>query len=181
MDEAKENLIRAGELFMCTVWLQSQMSDLLILKKNPHLVVPFVETPDRIPAAMAKIRTEYWEKYFGSVKDEFISEFGSDLSKQDLKDLEYLFHTRNMIAHAHVSMGRKYMLYRPSGGEKKEKILMEALDLQPVENQAKPLQVLLEYWKDEKYLSVYSKVKRLDEICFERLCKVLSVPHGRIR
>lgn len=181
MDEARENLIRAGELFMCTVWLQSQMSDLLIMRKNPHLVAPFVDNPERVPSEMATIRTKYWERYFGSVKEEFVSTFKSDLFEDELKDLEVLFHTRNMIAHAHVSVERKYMLYRPAGGPKKEKALIEALSLQPVENQAKPLQVLLEYWKDEQYLSVFARIKRLDEVCFERICTLMSVPHGRIR
>lgn len=59
MDEAKENLIRAGEIFMCTVWLQSQMSDLLILKKNLHLV-----------ALLWRRQTEYrprWQKFVQSI------------------------------------------------------------------------------------------------------------------
>jgi len=181
MEEATENLIRAGEIFMYTVWLQSQMSDLLILKKNPGLIAPFVANPEKVPSEMAQLRAAYWERHFGSVKEEFGSEFADLLSEQELKDLESIFHTRNMIAHAHVSLGRKYMLYRPGGGEKKEQALIEALHIQPVEGQAKPFMLKLEFWKDDLYLSVFGRIKRLDEVCFERLCRSIAVPHARIR
>lgn len=166
---------------MYTVWLQSQMSDLLILKKNPDFVAPFVATQERVPSKMAQLRAAYWEKHFGTVKEEFKTEFAEMCSDQELKDLESIFHTRNMIAHAHVSLGRRYMLYRPGGGEKKEHALIEALDVKPVEGQAKPFMLKLEFWKDDVYLSIFDKIKRLDEACFERLAQSLGVPHARIR
>ena len=87
MEEATENLIRAGEIFMYTVWLQSQMSDLLILKKNPDLIAPFVANPEKVPSEMAQLRAAYWERHFGSVKEEFRSEFADMLSEQELKDI----------------------------------------------------------------------------------------------
>ena len=166
---------------MYTVWLQSQMSDLIILKKNPSFVKPFIENPKVIPGDMATQRTVYWEKHFGTVKEEFKAEFAVFLTTDEIKDLESLFHIRNMLAHAHVSVGRAYMLYRPAGGEKKEKALIEALDLKPIVNQGKPMMLKIEFWKDDVYLNAFNKIKRLDEFCFERLSKAIGVPHPRIR
>jgi len=37
-----ENLVNAGILFMFSVWLQSQMVDLVIFGKNPRLIGNFV-------------------------------------------------------------------------------------------------------------------------------------------
>ena len=80
-----------------------------------------------------------------------------------------------MIAHAHVSLGRKYMLYRPGGGEKKEQALIEALHIQPVEGQA-AIHAQARVLEGRSYLSVFGRIKCLDEVCFERLCQSIAVP-----
>jgi len=48
MDKSEINIQRAGELFMHSVWLQGQMSDLIILKKNPEYIEDFVNNPSGI-------------------------------------------------------------------------------------------------------------------------------------
>jgi hypothetical protein len=181
VDAPLENLLRAGEIFMYTIWLQSQMSDMLILKRKVELIPPFVENDKRIPSEMAQLRATYWERQFSSVKDEFEIEFGDQLSEQDISDLDHILHARNMIAHAHVSLARDYMLYRPSGGERKEQTLIDALGLKPIEGQAQPLMLKLQFQRDDIYNGLFQRIKRLDEVCFERLCQSIKVPHGRVR
>ena len=63
METPEENMRNAGIVFMFTAWIQGQMSDLVIFKKHPEFIQPFIETPNQIPAAFAKIRFRYWEKH----------------------------------------------------------------------------------------------------------------------
>ncbi|HDG1683980.1 TPA: hypothetical protein PFE14_004485, partial [Kluyvera ascorbata] len=42
---ALKNILNAGNAFMFTAWIQGQMADLVILKKNPHLIEGFVSSP----------------------------------------------------------------------------------------------------------------------------------------
>ncbi|MGZ8252622.1 MAG: hypothetical protein ACXW1P_08945, partial [Methylophilaceae bacterium] len=149
MDKPEENMVNAGIIFMFSVWLQGQMSDLVIFKKNPQLISDFVANPNRVPNAFHEIRVKYWEKQFASVKEEFKSEFKDDLTVEEKQDIEEIFHIRNMIAHAHVSMGRNYMLLRPHGGPQKEKYLIETMKPQPVDDQANPMIFKLEFWKGD--------------------------------
>ena len=49
MNRPEEAMANAGLIFIFTVWLQGQMSDLVILKKNPELIADFVSDPTRVP------------------------------------------------------------------------------------------------------------------------------------
>ena len=181
MDKPKENLIRAGEIFMYSVWLQGQMSDLTILKNNPSFVEDFVNNSEKVPDEFHKERVKYWEKQFFQVKEDFRNTFSTLLTESENQDLEKIFHTRNMIAHAHISFGRDYMLFRPSGGAQKEKKIFDALQLKTVENQSDPMMVTIEFWRDEIYLKIINTMKRFDEICLEKISNSINIPHGRIR
>lgn len=180
MDKPEENLLNAGLIFMYSVWLQGQMADLVILKKNPNLIADFVANPKEIPAEFLEQRAEYWEKHFGEVKNEFVSSYAGEINDNEIKDIEHLLHVRNMIGHAHVSMGRDFMLYRPSG-EKKEKAVLNALKPQPVDNPSKILMLKLQFWKPEVFKDESDRIGRLDQECFARLARGLGVPHSRIR
>ena len=131
-------MMNAGLIFVFTVWLQGQMSDLVLLKKNPALVRAFVSDPTKVPSDFQKLRVSYWEKQFGDVKKEFIEVFSDQLTEPELVDIEQIFHVRNMIGHAHISIGRDYMLYRP-GHERKEQEVLAAFKPEPVAGQADPL------------------------------------------
>jgi hypothetical protein len=181
MDVAEENIVNAGILFMFSVWLQGQMSDLIILRRNPHLVEPFVASPQRVPKDFHTCRADYWEKQFGAVKAEFLSVFSGDITEPEKQDLDQLYHTRNMIAHAHVSIGRSYMLYRPQGGESREQKLIEAFRIQSIEDQSEPLMLKLEFWKHDLFKELSDLVERFDQVTLKRLADNLGVPHGRIR
>jgi hypothetical protein len=180
MEKPEENVINAGLIFMFSVWLQGQMADLTILKKNPALISDFVANPARVPDAFHEIRVRYWEKQFGDVKNEFVDCFAAELTNQDCKELEELFYVRNMIGHAHVSFGRDYLLYRPAGS-RIERAVIEALKPDPVEDQADPIVFKLDFQKDDLFGRLSDQIGRLDQVCFARLATKMGVPHGRIR
>ena len=180
MDRSLENMQNAGLIFVFSVWLQGQMSDLIIFKNHPELIADFVASSKKVPEAFSKLRANYWEKQFGEVKTDFFAVFASDITPQESEMLEEIFHVRNMIGHAHVSLGRDYMLYRPAG-ERKEKAVIAALKLKPVEGQSDPMMVLLQFWRPEIFKDISDKIGYLDQVCFARLAAQIGVPHGRIR
>ena len=180
MDRSLEGMRNAGLLFVFSVWLQGQMSDLTIFKSNPDLVADFVASSDRVPQAFAALRSSYWEKQFGEVKNEFYQAFSAELNRQEVKEIDEIFHVRNMIGHAHISLGRDYMLYRPAG-DKKERAVIEALNPQQIEDQADPVMLVLEFWRPEIFKNLSDKIGRIDQGCFSRLAGQVGVPHGRIR
>jgi hypothetical protein len=180
MDRAETAMLNAGLIFIFTVWLQGQMSDLLILKKNSDLIADFVASPDRVPAPFSRLRAGYWERQFGDVKQEFIESFSDQLTEEELNDIHQIYHVRNMIGHAHVSVGRDYMLYRP-GSTQKEQAVLAAFQPEPVDDQSDPLMIKLSFWRPEVFESYSCQIERLDQVCFARLAEALGVPHGRIR
>ncbi|HIE4006159.1 TPA: hypothetical protein ACXNIM_002410 [Stenotrophomonas maltophilia] len=180
MNKATQNLINAGLIFMHSVWIQGQMSDLTICKKNPELATEFVKSPNVVPQEYFKVRASYWEKQFGEVKNEFVSAFRDELSESEHGDIERLLTVRNMIAHAHLSGGREFMLYRPAN-ERKEREVLKALGISKSEMSSDPLMITLEFWRPELFKRESDLVERLDQVCFSRLAKGLGVPHERIR
>jgi hypothetical protein len=181
VEKPEENMVNAGILFMFTAWLQSQMSDLIIFSQNRSFIPDFIATPERVPSDFHKKRVEYWEKHFGPVKNEFKEEFSNLLTDAEKKDVEEIYHLRNMIAHAHVSTGRNYMLYRPFGGPKREQRLITDLNLQPVTDQSDPMVLKLEFWRKEVFTNASNLIERFDQICLKKVADHLGVPHGRIR
>ena len=176
-EEAMKN---AGLIFIFTVWLQGQMSDLIILKKNPGLIADFAANPAKIPAPYHKLRASYWELQFGDVKKEFVEAFSDQLTKQDMDDIDQIYHVRNMIGHAHISVGRDYMLYRP-GNSRKEQEVLAAFNPEPVAEQSEPVMIKLSFWRPDIFKSLSDQIGRLDQECFARLAGALGVSHGRIR
>lgn len=181
IDKPNENMVNSGIVFMFTAWVQGQMSDLIIFSKNKHLIAPFVENPKRVPNEFHRIRVQYWEKHFGPVKNEFKEIFSDILTDSEKSDAEEIYHLRNMIAHAHVSGARDYMLYRPSGGQKREEKLIKDLNLQPIEDQSDPLLLKIELWKADVFASASNLMERFDQITLKKVSEHLGVPHGRIR
>ena len=180
MQEPEKNLVNAGILFMFRVWLQSQMVDLIIFRNNPNLIDDFVADPDRVPREFHQLRAGYWEQDFRQIKAEFLSLFSGALSSVEAEEIEYVYHLRNMIGHAHVSIGRNYMLYRP-GGERREKAAVDVFKPERIEDQSDPLMFKIEFWREDKFKVLSDLIERIDQECFSRLAAELGVPHGRIR
>ena len=181
MDNTIINLRRAGEYFMHSIWIQCQMSDLIILKTHPEFIENFINDPTRIPEQMRSYRISYWEKQFYSVKEEFKQIFEGFLVEEDIEDLEYVYQMRNAIAHSHISLGRDYFLFRPARGEQQEKGIKETFKLKPKEDASDPMVVKLTFHDDARYFQDFNRIKRLDEICFERLSNIIGIPHSKIR
>lgn len=75
-----QNMLSTGLIFMFTANVQGTMTDLIIAKKYPDLKKQFVATPKIVPKDYLEKRVEYWEKQFGSVKNEFVEIFFEELS-----------------------------------------------------------------------------------------------------
>jgi hypothetical protein len=181
MDKSEINIQRAGELFIYSIWLQGQMSDLIILKKNPRFIDDFLNNPSRIPKEMHQQRVKYWEKQFHTVKKEFKQVVSNMLREDELNDLESVYHIRNAIAHSHISLGRDYMLFRPARGARQEQEIKKIFGLTPIEDQSAPMVLKLTFYDDERYLHEFNRLKRLDEVCFKRISNNIGIPHSRIR
>ena len=176
---AKTNIQRAGELFVHSIWLQSQMCDLIILSRHPDIIPQFIKNPSRIPEFMATERTNHWQKSFRSIKQEFTKEFV--ISDQHKNDLDAIYVMRNAIAHSHVSIARSYFLYRPTGGKRKEDDIIATLNISPVEDQSDPLTMKLRFDDNDGYMYNFNRIKRLDEECFKSIADSIGIPQSRIR
>lgn len=181
MEKPDENMVNAGIVFMFTAWLQGQMSDLIIFKNNPRLIPDFVANPERVPSQFHQIRVAYWEKQFGPVKNEFKEVFSDLLTDDEKRDVEEIYHLRNMIAHAHVSVGRDYMLYRPYGGARREQRLIDDLNLQPIDDQSDPMILKIELWRKDRFANASALIERVEQTTLKKIADSLGVPHGRIR
>ncbi|RXK08016.1 hypothetical protein [Halarcobacter bivalviorum] len=181
MTKAEINLIYAGEIFMYSLWIQNQMADLIIFKNNPELIGEFLDSPDNVPNNIQSIRISYWEKMFKTVMNEFLDLYKEDLREEDIIILKEIYHIRNSIAHTNVSLGRDYMLYKPSGGEKKEMEIKKDLGLISSENDSSAFILKLDFTNKDNRMSIFDKIKYLDEKCFSRLCNSIGLTHSRIR
>ena len=127
------------------------------------------------------MRVAYWEKQFGPIKNEFKIEFSDQLTDGEQRDLEEIYHLRNMIAHAHVSVGRDYMLYRPFGGSRREQKLISDLNLQPIDDQSDPMVLKIELWRKDKFTNASNLIERFEQVTLKKIADSLGVPHRRIR
>ncbi len=179
-EPADANRLRAGDLFFLTLWLQSQMADLLIFASSPGLVGPFLREPTVMPQEFVRQRFLMTEKSFTTVKNEFLTRFRKLLTDAEISDLDHLSVVRNALAHSHVSLSRDYFLYRPSGGQPREAEIVRTLRLQPSPESADPIVLKLMVTQD-RYEQEFARIKRLDEVCFARIATDVGVSHSRIR
>lgn len=73
------------------------------------------------------------------------------------------------------------MLFCSHVVKEKELHLIEAIKLQPVNNQANPMVCKLEFWKRDVFKKASDLIERPDQVCVKRLSTSLCLPHGRIR
>ncbi len=137
--EAEKNFQRAGEYFIFTLWLQGQMSDLIILAEDENIREQFLKNKEQIPSEMVGLRAGLWEKSFSRVCESFEGLFEEYFGEQDKEDINAILYLRNSIAHARVFAHKPYFLYRPSGGENKERRIASALNVPESEEAAEPV------------------------------------------
>ena len=175
------NLRRGGEIFIYSLWIQSQMTDLIILNDHPRIIRKFVDYPKTIPPTLRNNRMKYWRKSFGYIKKEFIKRFNNSLSDQALQDLNTVYFIRNAIGHSYVSLARHYFLYRPDSRRKLIAFKKSFDVVNQSADAAKPIVFKFDFSNDEIYIHNYDAIKRLDEVHLRTLAVALNIPHSRIR
>lgn len=181
MERPSLSMARAGELFTLLSWIQGQINDLLIFRRHPALVEPFLNNPEVMPAQFVDLRVAGWQKYFQTVVDEFLATFADQLHEKEIVSLQQLVDFRNIIGHAHYSLARDYLLYRPNGGEAREAKLIERLGIKPREGATRPALFKLDLSRDDVYLAIFNEVVSIDEHCLGRIATTLGLKHSRIR
>ncbi len=180
-DRIQKNLLGAGELFIYSLWLQSQMTDLIILSKHPKIRKRFVSRPQKIPATLRIERMKYWRKDFGVIRQEFEKEFAGSISVEAQSDLRRVYNLRNAIAHSYVSLARDYFLYRPSGKGARTRKLAKEFGVTKKADSAKPTLFKISFADDAPYLSMFAVMQRLDTVHLRSFADKLGIPHSRIR
>ena len=174
------NRLRAGDFFLLSLWFPGQMADLLTFAARPDLVAPFLANRSPMPEDFVAERFRSQERSFATTKDEFLKVFQDVVTPSEEADLEYIAVVRNAIAHSHVSFERDYLLYRPTGGVRREAAILGGGQMQRRAGAAEPMIVKLTF-DEPRYLADVARVRRLDEACFARVARHLGVTHPRIR
>ena len=181
-EKIKTNLFRAGEYFMSSIWIQSQLSDLIILSRNKNIIGEFVTNKEKIPSVLKENRIQFWKMDFKDVKREFENEFNSILSDQNKADLNTIYYIRNGIAHSHVSIARNFLFYVPSQTEIEQKFRLSLNVLNENDTDLNdPAIFKFDFSNDEIYFHNFNAIKRIDEELLFRVCEELKIPHERIR
>jgi len=179
-DRFQENVLRAGEIFILSQWVQSQIVDLLILKQHPRIRGRFVKSVERVPRTLVVKRARYWQRDFGSIASEFEQEF--PLSQAAVHDLHTLLAFRNALGHSYVSCARDYFLYRPSGKRgRKTRKLVKLWNVEKKKDSARPVLFKISFVEDARYLKAYYVITRMDQVHLSEAASYIGVPHGRIR
>ncbi|MEK7460413.1 MAG: hypothetical protein AAB628_02600 [Patescibacteria group bacterium] len=179
-EDIDRSLTRAGRLLVYSLWIQSQLSDLIILNRNKEIINDFNNNPI-IPEILQKERFIFWEKNFKEVKEIFEEELADLLTEQAKVDLNTIYYLRNAISHSNVSVGRKYLLYKPNN----EKIMTSIKEIMHISNKdevgANPDLIKIDYSKDSNYINNSSLIKRFDEIFLKKVCQTMGILHERVR
>ena len=174
------SLTKAGRFLMYSLWIQSQLSDLIILNRNKDIIDDFNKNVV-IPDILLKERFVFWEKDFKDVKETFEREFSNLLTEQAKIDLNTIYYLRNAISHSQVSVGRKYLFYKP----KNEKILESIRRIMNITNKDEPNLVKniikIDYSNDLNYHNNMNLIKRFDEFFLSGVCKDIGIYHRKIR
>lgn len=177
-----KNLSRAGEYLVYSIWIQNQLTDLIILNRNKNIIEDFINTRETIPLALKEERYKFWEKDFKEIKKEFEKEFADNLTEQAKADLNTIYLLRNAIAHSNISLARNYLFYKP----KNKKIFQSFKEWLIMKNESTPdlnipTIIKIDFSNDEIYFRNFGAIKRMDEVFLKNLCGKISVPHERIR
>lgn len=167
---------------MYSIWIQNQLSDLIILNRNKNIINDFVTIKEKIPQILKNERIIFWKKDFNDVKKDFEKEFSAELTDQAKSDLNTIFYIRNAIAHSHVSLARGFLFYVP-GNQKIEEKFRDFFSIinKDDPNLNTPAVFKIDFSNDEIYFHNFSAIERLDEFFLKNMCEQLGIPHERIR
>ena len=181
--EGLRNLFeRPGIVLMLSVWMQSQMIDLLILKRHPDIRAEFLNSDalNPIPKLMVKERAEYTKKSLQNIVTEFEESFKGLLSERCIHDLKETVYIRNAIAHAQLNTGRAsgdFLLYYPSRQSGTKEFIV-FFDLVCPENSSDPPMFTLRF-DDERYSEHWDRCVRLEE-CLREIAMSMDIPYEKV-
>ncbi len=175
-----KNLHNVGWYFVHTLWIQSQMIDLVILKQHPRIVSKFLSKISTLPPTFVQCRDVYWQKDFKFIKKIFEGEFNTVWSKNAKADLATAYNLRNIIAHAQVSLTRPYLLHRPDSLKRLHEI-QSTLEIRKRAGYRRPLILKVNFSDDAIYHRNFSAIERLDRIHLKNIADSIGIPHSRVR
>lgn len=158
-EKIRANVLRSGEYLTYTIWLKSQLADLIIFHRSKEILSEFLANQDIIPSTLQAERILFLDKKFTEVKAEFEQEFGTSITDQAKADLHTIDFLRNAIEHSRVSLTVPYLTYKSNVGDATQ----------------------LDFSDDKVYFDNFGAIQRLDIDFLDTLCLKLGVPHGRIR
>ena len=173
---------RPGIIFMSTVWMQSQMTDLLILKKHPNIRAEFLNSDalNPIPKVMARERAEYTTKSLENLTEEFAEFFHDLLLERCIHDLKENLLIRNAIAHAQLNTGRAsgdYLLHYPRSSRKMDEFIT-TFELKSPEELSNPPMLVLEF-DDQRFGAHWDRCVRISE-SFRAIAESMDIPYEKI-
>lgn len=171
------NLKRSGELFMYCVWTQGVMASFVVLAQNPSLQPSFVEYHKQLSNAFVHERTELLHAPFSSILKDFHKHFEKLIKPVDNDHLVLLSRLRDLFAHGHLSLGRRYLLWGPLGSFNDR---IRAFDLKPDPSSAHQL-VKFDGADNTVYLKCISVVQQLDQGLFSRVAEDLGIDYQYVR
>lgn len=181
MNNRSNCIDRAWQILIFCIRIEKRLIDLLILKKHPRLIQKVNQSSavKRLPYTFVVERTKLWKEDFSIIKSIFIQEFKPHISR--LNNLEWIYDWRNMISHAHISLYRDYILYRPSWKRKKVNRLIKNHIVHRPDNAAKPFLMLLRLGDDKKYEEVLSLIHEFDQIYLKSIAENMGLNYEKIR
>lgn len=177
LDDFSLALIRCGEVFMHCIWIQRVMVYLIILSQNEKLKKEFITSHPTLPHELVTKRTEWLKRPFSEIFKNFRNQFNNIISEGEQMHLDFIKELRDMIGHCDISLGRKYILWKPRNNFVDR---IKVFGLEPDPNNRHSL-LLLDLTDEKVYIKCFTVIKNLDEFLMKRVAEHLSIPHGRIR
>lgn len=171
------NLNRCGELFMYCVWVQGIMACLIILKENTCFRPHFIKYHEQLDDKFVEKRTDLLKLPFSYILSEFYEKFSETITSSDKELLDLLSALRDLFAHSHLSLGRRYLLWGPKGPFENK---IRAFGLKP-DPSLKHQLILFDGSDDAIYLKCFKVIQQLDEGLFARAAELIGIRYQYIR
>ena len=175
MEEQQKHIYQAGHLLVLMIWIQNIMSDFIILKRNPELLVDFRGMGSN--PEFGDLRNEYWQKTFGPIKKEFI-EYFPEVSNEYSDNLNLLQHLRDFFAHSRYSLKTNIIFYQPTKSRRDLQEKVETLTKIPFDENQTFLKVKM---GEEKYQEIFDELMNFENIIFPKIAREMDFDLNRLK